>query len=294
MLLPRRLPWGAGSVGVPEAPDFYQAASTRRTASREAILDKDPFPVISYLQSSTMPRLQGKRALITGGTSGIGLETARRFSQEGARVAITGLSNAGLEAARKELGDAVVIEADAADAAAQGKVAEEVRKAFGQLDVLFLNAGIADLRPLGKWDAAAFDRSFNTNVKGPYFLIQELLPIFANPASVVINGSVNPHIGMPTSSIYAATKAAMISLTKTLSGELISRGIRVNAVSAGPIMTPLHAGRSDEEKAAFIKQIPVGRFGQASEIASAVVFLASDEAAFTVGAELLIDGGMSL
>ena len=145
-----------------------------------------------------------------------------------------------------------------------------------------------------KWDAVTFDRSFNTNVKGPYFLLQELLPVFANPASIVINGSVNPHIGMPTSSVYAATKAAMISLTKTLSGELISRGIRVNAVSAGPIMTPVHSGRSEEERAALIKQIPAGRFGQPSEIANAVVFLASDEAAFTVGAELLIDGGMSL
>lgn len=241
-----------------------------------------------------MPRLKGKRALITGGTSGIGLETARRFVEEGARVAITGHSTAGLDAARKELGDVVVIDADAGSAADQGKVAAEIKKAFGQLDVLFINAGIAELRPIGQWDASAFDRSFNTNVKGPYFLLQELLPVFANPASVVINGSVNPHIGMPTSSVYAATKAAMISLTKTLSGELIARGIRVNAVSAGPIMTPLHSGRSKEEQAAFIKQIPVGRFGEPGEIANAVVFLASDEAAFTVGAELLIDGGMSL
>jgi len=241
-----------------------------------------------------MPRLEGKRALITGGTSGIGLETARRFIEEGARVAITGLSKAGLAAAGKQLGDVLVIESDAGDAAQQGKVADEIRNAFGQLDVLFLNAGIAELRPIAQWDAAAYDRSFNTNVKGPYFLVQELLPVFANPASIVINGSVNPHIGMPTSSVYAATKAAMISLTKTLSGELISRGIRVNAVSAGPIMTPLHAGRSEEERAAFIKQIPAGRFGQPSEIANAVVFLASDESTFTVGAELLIDGGMSL
>ena len=241
-----------------------------------------------------MPRLQGKRCLITGGTSGIGLETARRFVEEGARVAITGHGAAGLNAARKELAGVLVIEADAANAADQGKVAEEVSKAFGQLDVLFVNAGIAELRPIGQWDPESFDRSFNTNVKGPYFLLQSLLPVFANPASIVINGSVNPHIGMPTSSVYAATKAAMISLTKTLSGELISRGIRVNAVSAGPIMTPLHAGRSDEERAAFIKQIPAGRFGQPGEIANAVVFLASDEAAFTVGAELLIDGGMSL
>jgi NAD(P)-dependent dehydrogenase (short-subunit alcohol dehydrogenase family) len=241
-----------------------------------------------------MPRLQGKRALITGGTSGIGLETARRFLEEGARVAITGLNKAGLDAARKELGDVLVIESDAGNAIDQDKVVEEIRKAFKQLDVLFINAGIVDLKPLGQWDAGAFDRSFNTNVKGPYFLLQKLLAVFANPASIVINGSVNPHIGMPTSSVYAATKAAMISLTKTLSGELISRGIRVNAVSAGPIMTPVHAGRSDDEKAAFVKQIPAGRFGQASEIANAVVFLASDEAAFMVGAELLIDGGMSL
>jgi len=241
-----------------------------------------------------MPRLQGKRTLITGGTSGIGLETARRFLEEGARVAITGLSKASLNAARAELGDVILIEADAGDAPHQGKVAEEIRKAFGLLDVLFINAGVVELKPLGQWDAVAFDRSFNTNVKGPYFLLQELLPVFANPASIVINGSVNPHIGMPTSSVYAATKAAIISLTKTLSGELISQGIRVNAVSAGPIMTPVHSGRSEEARAGIIKQIPAGRFGQPSEIANAVVFLASDEAAFTIGAELLIDGGMSL
>lgn len=241
-----------------------------------------------------MARLQGKRALITGGTSGIGFETAHRFVEEGARVAITGFNRTHLDAARKELGDVLVIEADAGDATAQRTTAEKIRQEFGQLDVLFLNAGVVELKPLEQWDEAAFDRSFKTNVKGPYFLLQALLPVFANPASIIINGSVNAHIGMPTSSVYAATKAAMISLGKTLSGELISRGIRVNAVSAGPIMTPVHFGRSDEEKASFIKQIPAGRFGHPSEIANAVVFLASDEAAFTVGSELLIDGGMSL
>lgn len=128
-----------------------------------------------------MARLQGKRALITGGTSGIGLETARRFLEEGARVAITGHSSTGLDAARKELGDVIVIEADAGDAADQRKVADEIRRSFGQLNVLFINAGIVELRPIGQWDAAAFDQSFNTNVKGPYFLVQELLPLFANP-----------------------------------------------------------------------------------------------------------------
>ena len=250
--------------------------------------------ILTHIESSGMARLQRKRALITGGTSGIGLETARRFLEEGARVAITSTSKTNLDVARKELGDVIVIEADAGDATNQPRVADEIRKGFGQLDALFINAGVVELKPLGQWDAAAFDRSFNTNVKGPYFLIQELLPVFANPASIVINGSINAHIGMPTSSVYAATKAAIISLTRTLSGELISRGIRVNAVSAGPIMTPVHSGRSEDEKAAILRQIPAGRFGQASEIANAVVFLASDEAAFTVGAELLIDGGMSL
>ena len=154
------------------------------------------------------------------------------------------------------------------------------------------------MRPLEQFDEAGFDRSFALNVKGPYFLIQALLPVFANPASIVMNTSVNAHIGMPGTTVYAATKAALISLARTISGELISRGIRVNAVSPGPIATPLYGklGFSEDqlkEVAASIQgKVPAGRFGNPSEIASAVVFLASDEAAFTVGSELLIDGGM--
>jgi NAD(P)-dependent dehydrogenase (short-subunit alcohol dehydrogenase family) len=177
-------------------------------------------------------------------------------------------------------------------------VAETIRQAFGKLDVLFVNAGIADLRPIEQWDEAGFDRSVALNVKGPYFLVQALLPIFANPASIVINASVNAHIGMPNTSIYAATKAAILSLARTLSGELIARGIRVNAVSPGPISTPLYGklGLSDADlktvSASIQSQVPAGRFGKPSEIAHAVVFLASDESAFTVGAELQIDGGM--
>jgi NAD(P)-dependent dehydrogenase (short-subunit alcohol dehydrogenase family) len=163
---------------------------------------------------------------------------------------------------------------------------------------LFLNAGIAELRPLEQWDERAFDRSFATNVKGPYFLIQALLPILANPASVVLNASVNAHIGMPSTSLYGATKAALLSLARTLSGELISRGIRVNAISPGPISTPLYGklGLSEADLktvAASVKdQVPLGRFGDPREIANAIVFLASDESAFTVGSELMIDGGM--
>jgi NAD(P)-dependent dehydrogenase (short-subunit alcohol dehydrogenase family) len=246
-----------------------------------------------------MNRLKGKRALITGGTSGIGLETARLFVSEGARVAVTGRNPATLEAARAELGsDVLIIPSDASNAGAQKAVAETLRQAFGELDVLFLNAGLADLKPMEQWDEAAFDRSFSTNVKGPFFLMQALLPLFANPASVVLNGSVNAHVGMPTTTVYGATKAALLSFTRTMSGELISRGIRVNAVSPGPISTPLYGklGFSEADLKAMAasvqSQVPAGRFGEPREIASAVLYLASDESAFTVGSELMIDGGM--
>ncbi len=248
-----------------------------------------------------MERLRGKRALITGGTSGIGLETAKQFVSEGARVAITGTNPATIEAAKAELGgDVLVIRADAADVAEQKVVAAKIGDAFGGLDALFINAGVADLRPLEQWDEAGFDRSMNINVKGPLFLVQALLPLLANPSSIVLNAPVNAHIGMANTTVYGATKAALLSLARTLSGELIGRGIRVNAVSPGPITTPLYGklGLSEADLktvAASIKgQVPAARFGTPSEIARAVVFLASDESAFTVGAELLIDGGMSL
>ncbi len=247
-----------------------------------------------------MNRLAGKRALITGGTTGIGLETARQFVHEGARVMITGTNPANLESARSELGPNVfAVASNAADAGAQKELAENVRHAFGGLDVLFVNAGIVDMRSIEQMDEAGFDRSIGINLKGPYFLIRALLPIFANPASIVLNGSVNAHIGMPNTTVYAATKAALISLVRTLSGELIGRGIRVNAVSPGPISTPLYGklGFSDAElkqvATAIQGQVPVKRFGTPGEIAAAVVFFASDESAFTVGSELLIDGGMS-
>jgi NAD(P)-dependent dehydrogenase (short-subunit alcohol dehydrogenase family) len=246
-----------------------------------------------------MDRLQKKCALITGGSTGIGLETARRFLQEGARVAITGKNPARLEAAYKELGnDVLIIPSDAGDAPAQQAVAETLRQAFGALDILFVNAGVADLRPVEQWDEAGFDRSVATLVKGPFFLIQALLPVFAKPASIVLNASVNAHIGMPNTSVYGAAKAALLSLSRTLSGELIARGIRVNAVSPGPISTPLYGklGLSPADlkaiSASLESKVPAGRFGTASEIAHAVVFLASDESAYMVGGELQIDGGL--
>lgn len=248
-----------------------------------------------------MNRLEGKRALITGGTSGIGLETARQFVAEGARVAVTGTNPKTLEEARAVLGkDALILRVDAADVEAQAGLARTVGEAFGGIDAVFVNAGVADLRPVEAWDVAGFDRSFDINLRGPFFLIQALLPWLANPSSIVLNTSINAHIGMPTSSVYAATKAGLLSLARTLSGELIGRGIRVNAVSPGPVATPLYGklGMSatdlDKTAQAILSQVPAGRFGQPSEIAKAVVFLASDESPFAVGSELIIDGGMGL
>jgi NAD(P)-dependent dehydrogenase (short-subunit alcohol dehydrogenase family) len=242
-------------------------------------------------------KLNNKNALITGGTSGIGLETAREFLNEGARIAITARNQESLETARKELGNdgVLLIASNAGDAPGQKQVAETIRREFKQLDILFINAGIAEMRPLEKWDEAAFDRSFDTNFKGPFFLVQALLPVFNNPASIVLMTSINSHIGMPNSSVYGATKGALLSLSRTLSGELISRGIRVNAISGGPIATPLYGklGMGEKELKSLESQIPARRLGTPSEVAQAVVYFASDDSAFTVGSELVIDGGMS-
>jgi NAD(P)-dependent dehydrogenase (short-subunit alcohol dehydrogenase family) len=247
-----------------------------------------------------MTRLNGKRALITGGTSGIGLETAKQFVAEGARVIVTGTNPATIAAAQEELGpDVIVVRGDAGNVDDQKRLAAQVAETFGQLDVLFVNAGVVGLRPVDQWTEADFDRSFAVNLKGPYFLIQALLPVFAKPASIVFNGSINARIGMPNSSVYAATKAGLISLARTMSGELISRGIRVNVVSPGPVATPIYGKLGMEKEQldsvaeSIRSQIPVGRFGEPVEIAKAIVFLASDESSFTVGSELVIDGGMS-
>jgi NAD(P)-dependent dehydrogenase (short-subunit alcohol dehydrogenase family) len=247
-----------------------------------------------------MNRLTGKRALITGGTTGIGLETARQFLDEGARVAITGTNPDNLAAAKKQLGaEVLVIQSDASNIPHQLALAEQLKSVWGGLDTVFINAGVADFRPIDAFDEQGFDRTFSTNVKGPYFLIQVLIPLLANPSSVVLNTSINANIGMPNSSVYAASKAALISMARTLSGELIGKGIRFNAISPGPISTPIYgklglpADQLNAMAGQIQSQIPLGRFGNPLEIAKAVVFMASDESSFTVGSELIIDGGMS-
>lgn len=248
-----------------------------------------------------MNRLHNKRALVTGGTSGIGLETARQFLAEGARVMVTGSSDESLAEARRQLGgDALFSKTDAGDLQAQVKLARQVRDAFGQLDVAFINAGIGVFMPLEAWDEAAFDRSMAVNFKGPFFLLQALLGTFANPASVILNGSVNAHLGMPASSVYSATKAGLVSLAKTLSGELVARGIRLNTVSPGTVTTPIYAKLGlpadalQQMKDGLTAVIPLHRFGSPVEIAKAVVFLASDESTYAVGSEFILDGGLTI
>jgi NAD(P)-dependent dehydrogenase (short-subunit alcohol dehydrogenase family) len=247
-----------------------------------------------------MERLKGKRALITGGTTGIGLEMARQFVAEGARVAVTGLNEDTLAQARKTLGPGVdVIRLDAGDVASQARLARRVQEGFGQLDVAVLNAGIGVFKPLEQWDEAAFERSVAVNFKGPFFLMQALLPVLADPASVILTGSVNAHIGMATSSVYAATKAALRSLARTLSGELMARGVRVNTLSPGPVATPIYGKLGLPPEAlqqmsdGILAQLPARRFGTPLEIAQAAVFLASDESAYAVGSELVMDGGFT-
>lgn len=246
-------------------------------------------------------RLAGKAALVTGGTSGIGLATVERFLAEGARVFATGSSDASVAGAGQHFGGAVLFaKVDAGDLNAQNGLADQVRDAFGLLDVAFLNAGITDFREMGSWDVAGIERSLRVDLEGPMLLIQALLPILANPASIILSGSINAHLGMPGTHVYSMAKAGAISLARTLSGELIGRGVRVNVVSPGPIDTPLNGKlglppeQMRERAQAIVKMVPAGRFGRPEEVAAAAAYLASNESAFMVGAELIIDGGLSI
>ena len=245
-------------------------------------------------------KLAGKIALITGGNSGIGLATAQRFVAEGAFVFITGRRQAELDAAVQLLGSSAVgIRGDVSSLADLDHVVAVIKEQKGQLDVVFANAGIAEFAPLETVTEAQYDQQFNINVKGTLFTVQKALPLLPDGAAIVLMASIVGSKGSESSSVYSATKAAVRSLARTLTSDLKSRRIRVNAVSPGPIETPglngvaSLTGEAEQFKAQMTSLVPMGRIGEADEIAKAVVFLASDDSSYVTGAELFVDGGMA-
>ena len=245
-------------------------------------------------------RLDGKVAVVTGGSSGIGLATAERFAAEGAHVFITGRRQAELDAAVSQIGKNVSgVQGDVSNLADLDRLYATVNRQKGRVDVLFANAGLGEFVPLGQITEAHFDKTFGVNVKGTLFTVQKALPLMPDGGSIVMNGSMVSMKGWPAFGVYAATKAALRSFARTWSVDLKSRKIRVNVVSPGTVITPgyKNAGLSDEQiakiEAEAAAATPLGRVGTPEEIAKAVVFLASDESSYVTGIELFVDGGLA-
>ena len=245
-------------------------------------------------------KLAGKVALVTGGNSGIGLATAKRFAAEGARVFVTGRRRNELDAAPAEIGhDAVGVPGDVSNLADLDRLYDVIRERAGRLDVLFANAGGGEFAPLGQITEAHFDKWFGINVKGLLFTVQKALPLMPDGASIVLNASIVSIKGTAAFSVYSATKAAVRSFARTWTVDLKDRRIRVNAVSPGPIDTLGidGLGKTEDErrgiKAGLVAGVPLGRLGHPDEIAKAVVFLASDDASYVTGVELSVDGGVA-
>jgi NAD(P)-dependent dehydrogenase (short-subunit alcohol dehydrogenase family) len=247
-----------------------------------------------------MGKLEGKVAVITGGNSGIGLATAKEFREHGAQVVITGRDQQTLDEAKREIGgDVLAVRSDTSSLTEIDKLFAVVKEKFGKIDVLFVNAGIGKFAPVEAVTEEFFDSIMDINFKGAYFTIQKALPLLNDNAAIVLNASIVAHIGMPNSSVYAASKAALITLARTLSSELVGRRVRVNVVSPGPIATPI-MGRTglppeivEETVNSLQGQVPMKRLGRPEEIAKTVLFLASEDSSFLLGTEIIADGGMS-
>jgi NAD(P)-dependent dehydrogenase (short-subunit alcohol dehydrogenase family) len=244
-------------------------------------------------------RFEGKTVVVTGGNSGIGLATAKLFKEEGANVAIAGRDQKTLDEAVRTVGkDTLAVKADVSKLPDLDRLFTQVSAKFGKIDVLFANAGIAKFAPATDTGEQLFDDVFDINVKGLYFTVQKAIPYLNDNAGIVLNSSVASSQGMPGTSVYSATKAAVRSLARTFAAELVGRGIRVNVISPGPISTPI-IGKTGLPQAAideFAKQIkedvPMKRFGTPEEVGHATLFLASSEASYITGVDLNVDGGL--
>jgi NAD(P)-dependent dehydrogenase (short-subunit alcohol dehydrogenase family) len=247
-----------------------------------------------------MNNLERKVAVITGGNSGIGLATAQRFVSDGAYVFITGRRQSELDAAVKQIGKNITgVQGDVSNLADLDRLYATVKKQKGRIDILFANAGVGELVPLGAITEAHFDKTFSINVKGLLFTVQKALPLFQDGGSIILNASIAASKGVEASSVYNATKAAIRSFARTWTVELKQRKIRVNAISPGMIETPGLNGlaKSQEQleqfKTSFVSTIPMGRTGSPDEVANVVSFLASDDSSYVTGIELSVDGGVA-
>jgi len=247
-----------------------------------------------------MARLSGKVAVITGANSGIGLATAKRFVEEGAHVVITGRRKKELDEAAEQIGKNVTaVQGDVSRFEDLDRLYAEVKARHGHIDILFANAGVGQVAPLGAITEEHFDREFDINVKGLLFSVQKALPLLKDGGSIILNSYIAGRKGIEGFSVYNASKAAVRSFARSWTSDLKGRKIRVNAISPGPIETPIFGkmGLSQEQVGEFatsiISQLPLGRLGQSEEIAAAAVFLASDESSYITGVDLCVDGGMA-